>query len=270
MGHKLCGNVLYIFEDKEMQNDVERRKNVHKSIEDAFKGEVRYTAIKDVLTPQSDCICGGPIQNGLNGKTGTLGIFGKLVESTQESKLMVALSSGHVISKNTVANVPSLGRVGECIWPEDSSENVLDVSVIIIDQSQIENLLYRFNEEITVAEIKKEDLGYLPVFKYGATTGETHGHVGVVDNFRLYGDDIMTILPRADCPRKVFSEKGDSGAIVLTRINRKFHAVGVVYGGDLKLPGFNNIREETIAVFLRRALDRFSEAKRQTILLDKI
>ena len=270
MGHKLCGNVLYIFEDEEMQNDVERRKKVHKSIENFFKGEVRYAAIKDILTPQSDCICGGPIQNGRNGKIGTLGIFGKLVEATQESNVIVALSSGHVLSENTVANVPSLGRVGECIWPEDSSQNILDVSVIIIDQSRIENLLYRFNEEITVAEIKKEHLEYLPVFKIGATTGETHGHIGVVDNFRLFGDDIMTILPRADCPRRVFSDKGDSGAIVLTRINRKFQAVGVVYGGYIQVPGFNNIREETIAVFLRRALDRFSEAKRKTILLDKI
>lgn len=277
VGHMVCGRVLYIFEDKRMTEDAPKVIEIKKSIQDAFKGDVHYRSIRDVLSPHCASICGGPLQNSKTNNAGTLGILGKLLrigtDGSHQAKVNVALSSGHVISAGTSALVSTLGEIGVCIWPASSSQNIHDVSIIEIDQERVGHLLHKFllNEKISVEDIPKERLGYQPVIKYGARTGKTVGYVNVVDTFQMFGNDVMSILPKkSECPNGLFSDKGDSGAIVLTRLGGKLHGLGVIYGGELSLPECKSIHKDTIAVFLKRALDRFTDATQGTIILDKI
>lgn len=275
VGHRLCGDILYIFEDARMSKDAQKTEEIKKSIKEIFKGAVHYRSIRDSLSPHRALNCGGSFRNGRNGHGGTLGIFGELMRveqgASKQTKIAVALSSGHVISADTPALVSTIGEIGECIWPLDSSNNIHDVSVIKIDQTRIDDLILILNQQIIVGEISKEDLRDRYVFKFGATTERTAGHIGVIDDFQMFGEEVMTILPsRSECPRNLFSDRGDSGAIVLTKFQGKLYGIGVVYGGGLELPDCKNIREETIAVFLKRALDRFNDKTNQTIELDKI
>lgn len=256
-----------------MSKDAKKTEEIKKSIKETFKGAVHYRSIRDSLSPHRALNCGGTFRNSRNGHGGTLGIFGELMREEQgaskQTKIAVALSSGHVISADTPAFVSTIGEIGECIWPLDSSNNIHDVSVIKIDQTRIDDLILILNQQILVGEISKEDLKDRYVFKFGATTGKTTGYIGVIDDFQMFGEEVMTILSRSECSSK-FSDKGDSGAIVLTKVGGRLYGIGVVYGGGLKLPDCKNIREETIAVFLKRALDRFTDKTQQIIEFDKI
>lgn len=80
----------------------------------------------------------------------------------------------------------------------------------------------------------------------------------------------MAILP--DVSGTSFSTNGDSGAIVLTILNGKYHGVGVIFGGNLDARGAenNSTQNETIAIFLKNALDRFIRERQMTIEFDKI
>ena len=273
VGHRLYGDALYIFEDADMSTDAQKTMEIKKSIKENFKGAVHFRSIRDSLSPHRALICAGSFRNSRNGHGGTLGIFGELTRveqgASKQTKITVALSSGHVISANTPALVSTMGEIGECIWPLDSSNNIHDVSVIKIDQTRIDDLILILNQQILVGEISKEDLEDRYVFKFGATTGKTTGYIGVIDDFQMFGEEVMTILSRSECSSK-FSDKGDSGAIVLTKISGRLYGIGVVYGGGLELSDCKNIREETIAVFLKRALDRFTDKTQQTIEFDKI
>nr|XP_022309104.1 uncharacterized protein LOC111114878 [Crassostrea virginica] len=274
VGHRLCGNVLYVYEDNKMSTDPQKKADLRKCIEENFNGVVCYKSISDVFSPHCALRWGGPLGNGITGRMGTLGIFGTLRDTiegpSQSENNIIALSSGHLIHENVAAFLSVNDRIGMCIWPANSSDNILDVSVVKLDQNVIDRIqTVILNEKITVGDIPKSHLLDQPVFKYGATTGRTDGRINIVDDFQLFDEDVMTILPRRPQSNE-FSTNGDSGAIVLTRYRGKLHGVGVIYGGCLTLPNCQNIREETIAVFLRRAMDRFTNATQQTIELDRI
>ena len=257
-----------------MAIDAQKKAELRKCIEENFNGVVCYKSISDVFSPHCAVRWGGPLGNGITGRMGTLGVFGTLRDTfegpSQSENNIIALSSGHLIHENVAAVLSVNDRIGMCIWPANSSNNIVDVSVVKLDPIVIDRIQrVILNEKITVGDIPKSHLLDQPVFKYGATTGRTDGRINIVDDFQLFDEDVMTILPRRPQSNE-FSTNGDSGAIVLTRYRGKLHGVGVIYGGCLTLPNCQNIREETIAVFLRRAMDRFTNATQQTIELDRI
>lgn len=273
MGYRLCGNDLYIFEDKTSAVSP-KRLQIKKSIEKAFNGTVVFKPLHDVISPQCAIKLGGYIGKE-TGESGTIGIFGKLSSSEASRAIkenIVAISSGHVIGAGADAFVPGKGRVGKCIWPASSSDSMFDISVIEIDPLLISSLQkIILDEYITVENIPEEKIENRRVFKIGATTGRTEGTVNI-GNFELFGEKVMAIKPkRSRCPENKFSDEGDSGAIVLTRDKEKLYAVGVIYGDCFNLrESSSHHGDESIAVFLVNALSRFSTAKQQKIVLDKI
>lgn len=76
----------------------------------------------------------------------------------------------------------------------------------------------------------------------------------------------------SDDPESPFSTNGDSGAIVLTILDQNHHGIGVIYGGSLDDRGANSsiTEKESIAIFLKKAIDRFSTEANMTIEFDKI
>lgn len=141
---------------------------------------------------------------------GTIGMFGSLKDTgNKDSMRTVAISSPHVINAGTVAYLPDGKRFGECIWPE-SSENIHDVSLIKIDTSSLNALQTSIlKKRIQIQEISKDILNDRKVIKYGAATERTVGWIEKIDDFEIYGSDVLVILPEdVDFP---FSAKGDSG-----------------------------------------------------------
>ena len=274
MGYRLCGNALYIFEDKTFAVSP-KKLQITKSIQEAFDGNVYYKPLHEVISPQCAIKCGGYIGR-KTGEMGTIGIFGKLssLEANRHMKEnIVAISSGHVIEAGADAFVPEKGRVGKCIWPASSSNNMFDVSVIEIDpllMSSLQKII--LDEYITVLNIPEENIENRRVFKIGATTGRTEGTVTTIGDFELFGEKVMAIKPkRLKCQESKFSDQGDSGSIVLTRDKEKLFAVGVIYGDCFDVRKSENCHgNESIAVFLINALNRFNIAKQQEIMLEKI
>lgn len=271
VGYRLFENELHIYGNEQLTTEYERRVKIENSIEEYFTGQVHFRSLEQVLVPQCTLRCGDFMRNNTNNKMGTLGIFGEIKStSANESVQTVALSSPHVISSGDIACSSTGFRFGKCIWPE-SSRNIHDVSIVKIDSSMIKSLQKTFfNEHITIEDIPKESLCYRQVFKYGAATQETHGLIEKIDHFQLFGRDVMVILP-VDSERP-FSTKGDSGAIVLTILNGKYYGVGVIFGGNLDARGEENksAQNETIAIFMKNAIDRFIRDRKMTIEFDKI
>lgn len=271
LGYRLYENELHIYGNKELTEENERRVKIESSIKDYFTGQVYFRTLEHVLVPQCTAKCGDFLKNNRNNKMGTLGIFGEIKNATENDLVQtVALSSAHVISNGDIASLRNGVRLGRCIWPE-SGGDIHDVSIVKIDSSMINSLQKTFfNEHITIEEIPKESLCYRQVIKYGAATQETCGLIEKIDHFQLFGRDVMAILPvDSGTP---FSTNGDSGAIVLTILNGKYHGVGVIFGGYLDTRGVENqsTQNETIAIFLKNALDRFTREKKMTIQFDKI
>lgn len=117
---------------------------------------------------------------------------------------------------------------------------------------------------------KKQDiLTDRRVIKYGAATKKTLGWIEKIDDFEIYGSDVLVIIPEnVDFP---FSANGDSGAIVFTKIHGEYHRIAMVYGGmfDIRNSENKSIQKETIAVFLKNALDRFVNDKKMVIIFDE-
>lgn len=271
VGYRLDGNELLIYGDEQMTTGTADTLEIENSIKESFKGRVHFRSFDKDLKPQCTVKCGDYLQNNTTGRKGTVGIFGEVKTAIENDiKQTVALSSGHVINSGDIACSCAGGRFGECIWPE-SSANIHDVAVVRIDSS-LSGSLNRtfFNEQIMIEEIPKEDLLHRQVFKYGATTQRTNGWIEQVDHFNLFGSDVMRISP--DKSESLFSKNGDSGAIVLTILNGKHHGIGVIYGGQVNdREAKHNIPEdETIATFLKKAVERFKNEKKMTITFDKI
>lgn len=249
----------------------EKREQIEKSVKESFRGSVHFRSFHDVFKQHCAIQCGGYLQNKRNGFMGTIGMFGRLENIVEHHSMqIVAISSAHVISAGTVARLPGGERFGECIWPDDM-ENIHDVSVIKIDSSCL-NILQTsiLNERIQIEEISKEYLNDRKVFKYGAATQRTEGFIEKVDDFEIYGRDVLVIVPEDS--ESLFSASGDSGAIVLTRFNGQNYGIGMIFGGEFNIQNSENksIQNETIVIFLKNALDRFVNDRRMAIQFDRI
>nr|XP_034316397.1 uncharacterized protein LOC117685919 isoform X2 [Crassostrea gigas] len=271
IGYRLLGNELHIYENEHLRNERERRSEIENCIKNNFKGEVHFRPLNKVLKPQCTVRCGDYLRNDTLGIMGTIGMFGEMNNTVDTHSIhTVALSSPHVISSGDVAGTSTGERIGECIWP-GSKANIHDVSIIKIDPSVINSLQRtHFNENITVEERPYGSLRYRDVVKYGATTGETRGSIEQINDFQLFDRDVMAIS--SDDPENPFSTNGDSGAIVLTIIDGKHYGIGVIYGGSLEdREAKSSITEnESIAIFLKKAIDKFTAGKNVTIEFDKI
>lgn len=168
-------------------------------------------------------------------------------------------------------------RIGSCIWPNEKADpisNFHDISVVQLDKSLITNLQRRIlKEKVIVDELPTADLIDRKVFKYGAKTGKTEGYIQKIDDFKIFGGDVMVIVPRAtDDEDRKFSDKGDSGAIVLTKRRDQLYAIGMVYGDQFDLPQAEctSAINESIAIGLKKAVGRFTMHTGVAIDFDEI
>lgn len=270
-GYRLCGKNLYVFEDENKTTEAEKMQ-IEKEISDSFNGTTHFRSLKYFLTPQCAAKCGGYIKNGNMSIMGTLGMFGEIYSNIEKSTThTVALSSPHVIWSGNIATLTNGKKIGECIWPDNSTTNIQDVSIIKIDLSMMNSLQRSyFDKNITITNVPKELLHFRKVFKYGASTKKTVGRIEKVGNFELFEKDVLAILPKS--PLSFFSDSGDSGAIVLTKFQGEFYGIGIIYGGQLKSLAAEclSAKKETIAVFLHDAINRFRLEKNLSITFDRI
>ncbi|XP_062600818.1 uncharacterized protein LOC134262441 [Saccostrea cucullata] len=283
VGYRLCDGTLYIFSSNQNPN---LKNKLVKAIGMHFQGKIEFQLIKEALNPQCQIKCGGEIVNGEKKIQGSLGMFGEISSQQNHDDTfsnVVAITSGHLFKEGDVAkfqHLQVLKTMGCCIWPNEclyergrSVDNVHDISVISIKRSVLSLLLKTIedlNESIHVYDQPLATLSDRFVFKYGAATAKTEGFVEKVSDFEVFGGDVMVILP--DRAFEQFSDRGDSGSIVLTRVEEDLYAVGIVYGGELTLRNAEclNAKKETIAASLHIALDRFTTKTRKFITFDKI
>lgn len=268
VGYRLIGEDLYIFESKRLlpEGKQEKRKLIEMSINTSFKGKIHFRPFSDVFNPHSVIRCGDYLLNKEKGFMGTIGMFGSLKYTGEK----VAISSPHVISAGTVACLPDGMRFGECIWPE-SPENIHDISLIMIDTSSLDSLQTSIlKTRIKIQENSRDDLTDRRVIKYGAATKKTVGWIEKIDDFEICGSDVLVIIP--EDVQFPFSTNGDSGAIVLTKMYGEYHGIAMVYGDEFDIRNSENksIQKETIAIFLKNALDRFVKDRKMAIVFDEI
>ncbi|XP_062598821.1 uncharacterized protein LOC134260269 [Saccostrea cucullata] len=280
-GYRLCDGTLHIFSSNQNPNF---KNKLEKTIRMHFHGMIEFQLIKEALNPQCRIKCGGEIVNEEKKIQGSLGMFGEVSSQQNHDETfsnVVAITSGHLFKEGDLAKVQHLEqRIGRCIWPNEnmyemgrSVDNVHDVSVISIHKSVLGLLLKTIeglNEKVLVYGQPLSTLTDRLVFKYGATTSKTEGFVQKVSDFELFDGEVMVILPHVAF--ETFSDKGDSGSIVLTRVGDDLYAVGIIYGGELNLLNAEcfSAKNETIAASLRVALDRFTKATKKYITFDTI
>ncbi|XP_062600322.1 uncharacterized protein LOC134261956 isoform X2 [Saccostrea cucullata] len=277
VGYRLCGKTLLIFERQQPLNDQSRR-----SITSHFQGDVKFLQLKRAFTPQCAIRCGGEIINKRIEKRGSLGMFGQITNSMNQDdsfSSIIAIASGHLYNEGDLAEVQQHGEdksIGLCIWPNgDTLGNgrLHDISVIKIYKSVLPLLsktVEELNENVYVYGQPLSTLADRLVFKFGAATAKTKGYVKKVSDFEVFDGDVMVISPRIGFEK--FSNKGDSGSVVLTRIENRLYAVGIVFGGDLDLSIAEclSAKKETIAASLKNALNRFTRSTKRSITFDKI
>lgn len=59
------------------------------------------------------------------------------------------------------------------------------------------------------------------------------GWIEKIDNFELYGRNVMVILFKRLNLLNLFFDKGDSGVIVVIKIKREYYVIGMIFGGDI-------------------------------------
>lgn len=275
IGYRLLDNKLFVFVDDPVLMETDKKTQLEKYIEDSFNGTVNITPLGTFLKPHCAIKCGGYITNNITNKRGTIGIFGKMPDLVKnEKERTVTLSSPNLFSDGDIARLPNGEDVGVCIWPvklEPHRENLIDVAIVEIDSKRIDTIQRAvFNEHILVENIPYENLDNRLVFKYGARTQTTYGWIKKISNFELFERDVLAIIPKS--PATLFSEEGDSGAIVVTIIDGMHHGVGMVYGSHLELWNSTNTntRIPTVAIFLKNALERFSRIREMSISFEEI
>lgn len=272
VGYRLCGNDLYVFEDEQLSNENGQKLQIERKIEDAFNGTVHFRPLNSFLTPHCVVNCGDFIQNEAFGIMGTIGMFGEISDTINRNTThVVALTSPHVIWAGNVASLKTGERIGACIWPDRSPRNIFDISIIKIDSSVLHSLQRSIlDEHVTISEFSRETLEYRKVFKYGARTHFTVGAIEKIDHFRIFDRDVLLIMPKKS--QKSFSEEGDSGAVVLTKFQGQYHAIGMIFGGSLKLQNADciSVKNESIAVPLTYAVNRFQSERNLSIQLNRI
>ncbi|XP_062598269.1 uncharacterized protein LOC134259692 [Saccostrea cucullata] len=169
-----------------------------------------------------------------NGLMGTLGMF---VNINEKGKMVQAcISSGHLLKKDDIAYFDNDGervKLGHCIWPETYyNDRVSSISVIKLTDYAETLIKRQVYEPVELFHGSLMDLQHRKVFKYGAQSGLTYGYIQNEINTELFGYKRM-ILVQPQFQR--FSVPGDSGAIVLTKMNEKNVALGSVYGGELNI-----------------------------------
>lgn len=268
-------NKLFVFVDGPLIMETHKKTQLERYIEDSFDGSVQITPLNTVLKPHCAIKCGGYITNNTINKSGTIGIFGKIRNLvTNDMVRTVALSSPNLFSDGDIASLPNGEHVGACCWPvklEPHRENLVDVSIVEIDSTKIDTIERAiFNEHILVEEIPHEDLDHQLVFKYGAKTQTTYGWIKKISNFELFERDVLVIMPKS--PATLFSDEGDSGAIVVTIINGMHHGIGMVFGSHLEPEKSSNksTKIPTVAIFLKNALDRFTRMREMSICVEEI
>lgn len=145
------------------------------------------------------------------------------------------------------------------------------MSIVEIDSTKIDTIKRAiFNERILVEDIPHEDLDHQLVFKYGAKTQTTYGWIKKISNFELFERDVLVIIPKS--PATLFSDEGDSGAIVVTSINKMHYGIGMVFGSHLEPEESSNTSTKipTVAIFLKNALDRFTSRRQKSICVEEI
>ncbi|XP_048748673.2 uncharacterized protein LOC125660908 isoform X3 [Ostrea edulis] len=288
IGYRLCGDTLYILENENLVVKNEKfMLPIRKSIQENFQGKVIFHALANTsFKPHCTVKCGEFLENADRDRKGTIGIFGELKDPTRgnslESSEVVILSSGHLFHEGEIAKYSfseSLKRIGHCIWPTGNENPILnlhDISIIQLDFCMLGRLQKSIlKEKVIVDELSKASLNYKKVFKFGAETKETFGFIEKIDDFEMFGGDVMIIVPKstdASNAHGKFSDRGDSGAIVLTREKDKLYAIGMVYGDqiDFLQAECASNSNESIAIGLRKAVDRFTKSTNKAIVFDKI
>jgi hypothetical protein len=272
--------------EQAVANNEKEMVSIRKSIKENFVGSVIFHTVNESsFLPHCNVRCGGYLANCDQDmyKKGTVGIFGEirspLPKDLSEGSNVIVLSSGHVICNGQIAHISDehdLKRIGRCIWPnkEEFSSNFHDISVVQLDESVLTKLKRSiWKTKVIVDELPKADLTDRKVFKYGATTGRTEGYIQKINDFKMFGGDAMIIVPKtSDDEDNKFSEKGDSGAVVLTRIRSQHYAIGMVFGGqfDVLEAECRSAKNESIAIGLKKAVNRFSSHRKVTIEFDEI
>lgn len=275
VGHRLLDNKLFVFVDGPLIMETDKKTQLERFIKDSFDGTVKITPLRTVLKPHCGIKCGGYVTNDKINKSGTIGIFGKMRNLVKnEKERTVALSSPNLFSDGDIASLPNGEHVGACCWPvklEPHRENLVDVSIVEIDSTKIDTIKRAiFNEHILVEEINKDLLNNRLVFKYGAKTQTTYGWIKMINTYERFGRDVLVIEPKS--PATLFSDEGDSGAIVVTIINGMHHGIGMVFGSHLELKESSNksTKINTAAIFLKNALDRFTSRRNMSICVEEI
>lgn len=82
----------------------------------------------------------------------------------------------------------------------------------------------------------------------------------------------MAILPHRSNALNLFSDKGDSVAIVVTKIKGKYYAIEMIFGGETVnyMAECRSVQRESNVIFLKPALDKFSMERGLHIVFDKI
>lgn len=266
---------MFVFVDGPLIMETDKKTQLERFIKDSFDGTVKITPLRTVLKPHCGIKCGGYVTNDKINKSGTIGIFGKMRNLVKnEKERTVALSSPNLFSDGDIASLPNGEHVGACCWPvklEPHRENLVDVSIVEIDSTKIDTIKRAiFNEHILVEEINKDLLNNRLVFKYGAKTQTTYGWIKMINTYERFGRDVLVIEPKS--PATLFSDEGDSGAIVVTIINGMHHGIGMVFGSHLELKESSNksTKINTAAIFLKNALDRFTSRRNMSICVEEI
>lgn len=265
------GNTLYLFEDETKSITSNQRQKIVMTIRESFPGKVVVNPIKHVMKLYCGVKCGDLMQNPANGTSATIGIFGEIKDmqgAAKDTRTTVVLSSSHFSSSGDIVTHSTVGRIGECIYP---SSSILDgVSVTLIDPFVTHSLKkYIFEENVKVDELSKEMLLDRMVFKYGAATHTTFGFIQQFGDFQLFERDVLVI--KSKNRDEAFSQPGDSGAVVLTRCGDELYAIGMVVGTySIRGEECKDTGNEVIAVFLKKAVDRFKNETKCDISFDKI
>lgn len=271
VGYMVKGNTLYLFEDETKSITSNQRQKTLMTIRESFPGKVLVNPIKHVMKLYCGVKCGDFMTNATTNAKATIGIFGEIEDRRGNAKntSTVFLSSSHFISTGDIVTHRTGTRIGECIYP--GTKSTFDgVSVTLIDPPVTNSLVkYIYGENVKVDELSKEMLVDRMVFKYGATTHTTFGFIQKIGDFQLFERDVMVIKPKNR--DEAFSQHGDSGAVVLTRCGDGLYGIGMVIGSFLTRDGeCNDTGEEVIALFLKKAVDRFENETGFNISFDKI
>ena len=139
--------------------------------------------------------------------------------------------------------------VGSEFWGifEQVHQKAVDTAVFPLKQVSLDDSQLTKVPTVTIEYLfeRHQSPQLYVVEKIGAVTGKTVGVI--IDhavNMRLYSGiygNVFCVAPLANDEGSVFSERGDSGSLVTTKINGKEYAIGMVQGGGVEHKGYQNV-----------------------------